>query len=786
LGEEIHSGDVVALAAKTVTQSPSSPGEGGNRNGELNMLLGSVKEFATLTMDKENKSEADPTKVSRKHGEEMHGVTFLKLGGQMGSHLSAGDVVVIKRNEKYLSGSSFSDFLHWTDSVHSSKTHFIIRMPGYTSQMLREEDTVKLQESTSFVMESVYWRHNYIGLFRYPCRPSMFSPLQSTDLHYLILGPEKKHRNDRTVPLQFQSYRIRVLGLFSAISSCMTEGATLGKQARRSSHLPSSPNDTQSSAADTAGTSPAKGELLPSLHEVDDEGSDGEDGTATALHKIRRLGSSLFHAVPLLPAAAAATQNLASNIVNLRQPFRRESREGNPLSEEQGDYHPRSGSVVMVESDQHYDKSPFIVGSKVIRAIQSPSRTWQRFRNSPQSNSPLEVACGEEGGVCQRRRRRRRRSYTSEGEKGGGRSNGGRRRHRLSPSPTGFESPLRRIFASSSRGSSSRGNGCSGGETDAGSGAAPVPQLASSCPSPTSALAALRDDDGGCGAKGGGGGGIVGNASCSVDESDMDTDNEGSDSDTSSLDTREDMGTDVLQEGGRDGADGEDPHRLWRFTAETRHISREKQIQLLERSEEMANLFAIGEEHGWHLAKDEGGARAYTQSQSNSESVCIRAEGVVECRAAQFFDFIADPRNVQLYNHHCAKYTILDKLSNEVEIGLSSYKSIWPTSPREFLFLLMAKPPLASDGIGMMTSASVQDLRYPETPGYVRGTVEFSCYSVRETPEEPETCQFVIISQSNPGGIVPKQLVNKLSVNGPWQLVRNLQDLHSGKSQGRL
>mmetsp|Transcript_10523 Transcript_10523/g.17695 ORF Transcript_10523/g.17695 Transcript_10523/m.17695 type:complete len:87 (+) Transcript_10523:2-262(+) len=69
-------------------------------------------------------------------------------------------------------------------------------------------------------------------------------------------------------------------------------------------------------------------------------------------------------------------------------------------------------------------------------------------------------------------------------------------------------------------------------------------------------------------------------------------------------------------------------------------------------------------------------------------------------------------------------------------------------------------------------------LQHPEArsdAGYVRGSIVLGASIVQPIPGRPKYCKLTMITQVDPGGIIPPVLMNTLCTSGPIGFVKNVE-----------
>jgi hypothetical protein len=111
-------------------------------------------------------------------------------------------------------------------------------------------------------------------------------------------------------------------------------------------------------------------------------------------------------------------------------------------------------------------------------------------------------------------------------------------------------------------------------------------------------------------------------------------------------------------------------------------------------------------------------------------------------------------------------------------------KGVWPTDPRDFLFVTSWQA--LSDGSFVIVSRSVSDDICGQKKGYVRGFVQVSGYHIQQTgnPEDGSgVCTVTLLAHTELGGSLPATVINLLSVSAPLKIMQSIEKL-MGASPG--
>ena len=181
----------------------------------------------------------------------------------------------------------------------------------------------------------------------------------------------------------------------------------------------------------------------------------------------------------------------------------------------------------------------------------------------------------------------------------------------------------------------------------------------------------------------------------------------------------------------------------------------------------------LGGTEGWELKKEEKGIKIYVRSTSLSPINAFK--GIMEIKAdvSAMTAFLMDIDNYPSCVRLCAETKVLKQI-NETEKYMYALNAIpWPVSPRDLVcYRKWSQDPET-------LAVQVDFVSAPDYIPHKEGTVRFPLLIgyYRLTQKEKGNLEVVFESIVDPGGWIPKWIVNCTLVGMPWRTFTKFQEL---------
>ncbi len=181
----------------------------------------------------------------------------------------------------------------------------------------------------------------------------------------------------------------------------------------------------------------------------------------------------------------------------------------------------------------------------------------------------------------------------------------------------------------------------------------------------------------------------------------------------------------------------------------------------------------LGGDEGWELVKDKKGIKVFLRKTPLSPVKVFKSNMTLDVNLATVFGFLYDEQRYVDWMILCNKVEVLDFISKEEQIIYIVNKPPWPVSKRDGIMRRkIYRDP--SDGSIYLEMCSMPTF-IPEKKGHVRVPLMIGYGKMRPISDNKVEITYEILV--DPGGWVPKWLVNMQVVATPYFTLRNMQKL---------
>lgn len=180
----------------------------------------------------------------------------------------------------------------------------------------------------------------------------------------------------------------------------------------------------------------------------------------------------------------------------------------------------------------------------------------------------------------------------------------------------------------------------------------------------------------------------------------------------------------------------------------------------------------------WTLARDKSGIRVYTKPVAGSELNAVRGVTTVESSLGKLVTLIRDPSLRPRWDNFCGDSYLFKQVSAEEELVYLHSKMPWPVSDRDMVNRVTWRQDPESLVV-TMHSVATRDL-LPPIKGRVRVTQALNDWQL--TPIAGGLVEISTTVHLDPAGPLPSWLINSLSVESPYDVLKRLKALASDES----
>jgi hypothetical protein len=175
--------------------------------------------------------------------------------------------------------------------------------------------------------------------------------------------------------------------------------------------------------------------------------------------------------------------------------------------------------------------------------------------------------------------------------------------------------------------------------------------------------------------------------------------------------------------------------------------------------------------NGWQFIKTQDEVTIHRKnSLSGSVINMLRGQTVINMGAEKVFQRLVDSEHLKYVDSYYMLSKICETYDPEHAIVYYQYKFPFPLYPRDFICLEVYKK--INDTTWLAITRSVAASHVPENPAaFVRGNLRVSGYRIQSVPDNDNACIVTSLCECDPGGSVPKWLINR-EVDQPLVLAR--------------
>ncbi|MBF0569749.1 MAG: hypothetical protein HQL18_03140 [Candidatus Omnitrophica bacterium] len=176
-------------------------------------------------------------------------------------------------------------------------------------------------------------------------------------------------------------------------------------------------------------------------------------------------------------------------------------------------------------------------------------------------------------------------------------------------------------------------------------------------------------------------------------------------------------------------------------------------------------------EHPWMLEVNKYGVSVATRRVDKSSILEYRSHVIVDAPLAEVIPFFEDAKSMPLWFHSCRLARLVEDVGPQDKIIYMTIYLSWPVSPRDVVARVVKSGSLESGEVRYMFSALPD--RLPADKRFIRMTYLKSLWTFTAMPDGRTEVYFQ--QHSDPGGFIPKFVVNELVVSIPFQTLQGLR-----------
>ena len=178
-------------------------------------------------------------------------------------------------------------------------------------------------------------------------------------------------------------------------------------------------------------------------------------------------------------------------------------------------------------------------------------------------------------------------------------------------------------------------------------------------------------------------------------------------------------------------------------------------------------------EYPWQSRVNKDEVTVYTRKVESSPILEYKADMILEVQLAKVIRFFEDVKKMPQWYYQCVQAEPLQNESIEKNIVYFVLHLPWPIAERDCVYSWVKYIDPVSGQVSYVLSAISG--KFPEQKGKIRVVYLHSIW--RFTPLKDGRTEVYFQQHSNPGGSIPSFLVNKLSVEIPFNTLKNLRKM---------
>ncbi len=169
---------------------------------------------------------------------------------------------------------------------------------------------------------------------------------------------------------------------------------------------------------------------------------------------------------------------------------------------------------------------------------------------------------------------------------------------------------------------------------------------------------------------------------------------------------------------------------------------------------------------GWSLIKSENGIDIY-QKFPDGKFACVKAVTTINASPQAILKLLTDNSRVHHYNSLAEPGTMRDieVVSQDTRVQYVRAMPMFPLKTRDFCTLFHVRK--LKDGTIALVSSATTHTDAPSTNKYCRASIVIGANIIQPIPNYRHKCKLSMLTQLDPGGIIPPAVVNNVCSNGP-------------------
>ena len=171
-------------------------------------------------------------------------------------------------------------------------------------------------------------------------------------------------------------------------------------------------------------------------------------------------------------------------------------------------------------------------------------------------------------------------------------------------------------------------------------------------------------------------------------------------------------------------------------------------------------------DQGWSLIKSDNGVDVY-QKFPGGKFACVKATTTINASPREVLDLLTDNSRVHHYNSLAEPGTMRDieVVSEDTRVKWVRAMPMFPFKTRDFCTLVHVRK--LKDGTVALVSTATSHTNAPVARKYCRASIVIGANIIRPIPTDKRKCKLSMLTQLDPGGIIPSVVINSVCSDGP-------------------
>ena len=182
-------------------------------------------------------------------------------------------------------------------------------------------------------------------------------------------------------------------------------------------------------------------------------------------------------------------------------------------------------------------------------------------------------------------------------------------------------------------------------------------------------------------------------------------------------------------------------------------------------------------QQGWKLIKSENGYEVHRKFMNpglpGSQFACVMCHGIINSAPEDVLNLFEDDSRVPEYNSFYADGKDLEIVADGTKVVWTGSPPVFPFKARDFCTVVHIRK--LKDGTFVILNRAIKHPRAPPRPDYVRASIILAGNIIQPISGQPKKCKLTMLTQVDPGGVIPPWVINHICTLGPIGFLQNVE-----------